>query len=222
VYGVKREMPVTSEVSAQPKRERVGTVKWIPVHISGQNVPDCPCHLVGIDAGTLYVMCERQIPEASSLVVSFDHVQLSGIVAGCRPSGPDWVISVALASSKRRLHERIPHGEEGMIGVVENDRAKVRPCTIIDTSPFGMGLRLSFPIQPGARICIETESMMVFGEVRHCNPKLDGQFIAGILIIDVVPDLRSQNPFSVMINNLRWKLASSIRGRDVPSYRADR
>jgi hypothetical protein len=120
------------------------------------------------------------------------------------------------------LNDRIPDGEEGLLGIVEGDRTHLRPCTIIDTSAFGMGLRLGFPIDTGARVCIETESMMVFGEVRHCHPKLDGQYIAGVLIVDVVPDVRSQSPFSVMLSNLRWKLASRIRGREVPAHRSDR
>jgi hypothetical protein len=141
---------------------------------------------------------ERQIPESSPVVISFHHTQLS----------------------KRRLDERIPHGEESILGIVEGDRTSLHKCTIIDTSAFGMGLRLAFPVDTGARICVETESMMVFGEVRHCHPRLDGEFIAGILIIDVVPDTRRESKFSVMLNNLRWKLASSIRGRDVPAFRS--
>jgi hypothetical protein len=160
--------------------------------------------------------------ESSAIVVSFDHVQLSGVVAGCQPADEDWIISIALSSCRRRLDERIPHGGESVIGIVEGDQTTVRQCRIIDTSSFGLGLRLSFPIDTGSRVCIETDSVMVFGEIRYCHPKLDGQFVAGVLIVDVVPDVRTQNQFSVMLNNLRWKLASSIRGRDVPAYRADR
>ena len=92
----------------------------------------------------------------------------------------------------------------------------------MNASYSGLGLQVSQPIQLGSRVYVETESMMVFGEVRHCHPRAEGEFIAGLLIIDVVPDVRTQNMFSVMLNNLRWKLASSIRGRDVPAYRADR
>jgi len=216
---------MTHSATLAPDRTLLETrkpLKRISVHISGTTVPDCACGLVGIDAGVLYVRSERQIPESSSIVVSFDRVQLSGVVAGCQPAEGEWVISIALASCKRRLDERIPNGEESVIGVVEGDRTTLRPCTIVDTSSFGLGLRLSFPIDPGARVCVETESMMLFGEVRHCHPKAEGEFIAGLLIIDVVPDVRTQNMFSVMLNNLRWKLASSIRGRDVPAYRADR
>jgi hypothetical protein len=196
-------------------------VRTIPVHITGTTVPDCFCALVGLEAGILYVRSERQMSESSPIVVSFDHVQLSGVVARCQPADEDWMITIALSSCRRRLEERIPHGEESVIGVVENGQTTLRSCTIIDTSSFGMGLRLSFPIDTGSRVCIETDSAMVFGEIRYCHPKLDGQFVAGVLIVDVVPDVRTQNQFSVMLNNLRWKLASSIRGRDVPTYRAD-
>jgi hypothetical protein len=34
-----------------------------------------------------------------------------------------------------------------------------------------------------------------------------------------VPDVSRQSPFSIMLNNLRWKLASSIRGRDAVPHR---
>lgn len=191
----------------------------IPVHISGADVPDCPCELVQVEAGTLFVRAERQMPESAAVVVNLNQVKLPGVVAECRPLENDWMLSIALASRKRRLDERIPSGQEAAIGVVENGRAKLRSCTIVDTSAFGMGLRLNFALNPGARVCVETESMMIFGEIRHCNPKLNGEYIAGLLIVDVVPDMRHQSPFSIMLNNLRWKLASSIRGRNVTSYR---
>jgi hypothetical protein len=221
-FGTTVSTIVELDMPAQSRRTLARTIKRLAVHISGQDVPDCPCELVGIDAGMVYVRSERQIPESSAVVVSFDHVQLSGVVAGCQPAERDWVISIALASCKRRLDERVPDGEESAIGVIDSGPTKLLPCTIINTSGFGLGLRLSFPISTGARVCVERESMMVFGEVRHCHPKLDGQYIAGILVIDVVPDMRSQSSFSVMLNNLRWKLAASIRGRDVPGYRSDR
>ncbi len=191
--------------------------KRVPVDISGQDVPDCPCELMGIDAGTLHIRSERQIPESSSIVVSLDHTQLSGVVVRCQPDREEWIISVALASRKRRLDKRIPQAEECAIAVIDDNRTDLRPCTIIDASPFGLGLRLSFPVKTGARVCVETESTMILGEVRHCQAKAEGVFTAGILVVDVVPDLRTQSPFSVMLQNLRFKLASRIGGRDTPA-----
>jgi hypothetical protein len=177
---------------------------------------------VGIDAGVLYVRSERQIPESSPIIVSFDHVRVSGVVAACRPGERAWVISVALASCKRRLETRVENGEKCAVGIVESTGTTVREGSVVDQSSSGLGLRLLHPIDTGARVCVETQNMMVFGEVRYCRATLDDHFIAGVMIVEVVPDLHSQNQFSVMLSNLRWRLASSIRGKDVPAYRPDR
>ncbi len=204
---------------SEPVRRHTPTP--VPLQISGTDVPDCTCQLVGVDAGFLYVRSDRQIPEASAIVVSFDHVQLSGVVAGCQPAMQEWLISIALASSKRRLDDRIPNGQDGIIGIIGHDGVVLRACRVLDTSAFGMGLLLGFSIDPGSRVCVEAGSTMVFGEVRHCNQKLDGQYIAGLLVVDVVQDARDESKFSAILKSLRWKLASSIRGKDVPAYRPD-
>jgi len=212
---------------AAPAPVRRKATQPVPLHISGTDVPDCTCQLVGVDAGFLYVRSDRQIPEASSIVVSFDHIQVSGVVAGCQPAINEWLISVALSSSKRRLDDRIPNGEDGVVGIIGHEGAILRPCRIVDTSAFGMGIRLAFPINPGSRVCVEAGSTMIFGEVRHCNPvrrgnpASHGEFVAGILVVDVVQDVRTESKLSLVLNNLRWKLASSIRGKDVPAYRPD-
>src|SRR4051794_7102021 len=116
--------------------------KRIPLQVSGRDVPDCPCELLDIDAGTLFVLSERQIPESSAIVVTMGHVELAGVVADCRPDDQNWVISIALSSRRRRLDQRIPHGEESTLAVIGKGNASLRPCQIIDTSSFGLGLRL--------------------------------------------------------------------------------
>src|SRR5215831_9784140 len=113
--------------------------RQVSVHISGTTVPDCFCELVGIDSGILYVRSERQIPESSSIFVAFNHVQLSGIVAGCHPAEQDWVISIALASCKRRLEERFPAGEKSVIGIVQNKGTTLLEGSVIDASSSGLG-----------------------------------------------------------------------------------
>lgn len=189
------------------------------VHISGTDVPDCFCLLVGIDAGTLFVRSERQIPTSTPIVVAFDHIRLAGVVANCQPTDADWVISVALGSCRRRLEDRVPVGERSVVGIVGPDGTTVVHGTVIDQSSAGLGIRLERSLDTGTRVCVETETLMVFGEVRYCRATADGHFIAGVMIVEVAPDLDSQSAFSVMLHNLRWRLASTIRGHEVPAYR---
>ena len=211
-------MPLSCEVPPGVRKSR-SAPRHIALAIAGTDVPDCACKLIGIDTGTLYVRSERQIAEASAITISFDHVHLSGVVAECRADSADWLVSVALASCRRRLEQRIETGLRSVIGVVGPEGTTVCPGTVVDMSSSGLGLRLMQPIEAGTRVCVETESAVVFGEVRHCRATGDGQFMAGVMIVEVVPDLHSQNGFSVMLNNLRWKLAASIRGRDPAPYR---
>lgn len=162
---------------------------------------------------------DRQIQELSRITVSFDHVQLDGRVAGCHPAERGWIVSVTLASGKQRLEERFPAGEKSLIGVIEHGGTVIHHGAVVDTSPSGLGLRLDKPIETGARVYVETQSMMVFGEVRHCRRLEVGYYVAGVMIVEVVPDVRSQSMFSLMLNSLRWKLNSpSIRARDLRAY----
>src|ERR1700679_4066965 len=83
-----------SSAPVQSRPPLAKPLKRIPICISGQDVPDCPCELVGIEADTVHLRCERQIPELSAIVVSFDRIQLSGVVAGCQPGKQGWVVSI--------------------------------------------------------------------------------------------------------------------------------
>jgi hypothetical protein len=192
-----------------------------PVRISGTNVPDGDCELVGIDAGVFFVRSERRIADLSPVTVSFEQTELSGYVTGCQPTEHEWVISIALASGRRR-EARIPTGEQFTVGLVSNNGTTRCRGTVTDKSPSGLGLRFSRPVAPGTRIYLEMESVMALGEVRHCHATTDGQFIAGVAIAEFLPDSRGRNKFTEILDKLACKLAAGIRGKGVPAPRPHR
>ena len=192
-----------------------------PVRISGKNVPDGECELVGIDAGILYVRSERRIADGSPVTVSFDHTQLSGYVTGCQAAEDGWVISVELASG-RRSEARIPTGEQYTVGVVGNRGTTRCKGVVIDRSPSGLGLRFARAIAPGTRVYVEMESVMALGEIRHCRPAPEGGFVAGMAIAEFIPDVRSRSKFMEFLHKLRWKLGSGFRKRTAPVQRPGR
>jgi hypothetical protein len=192
-----------------------------PVRISGRTVPDGDCELVGIDAGAFYVRSERRIAESSPVTVSFEQTELDGYVTGCQPVEHEWVISIALASGRRR-EARIPTGEQFTVGIVNNNGTTQCLGTVTDRSPSGMGLRFSRPVAPGTRIYVEMESVMALGEVRHCHATTDGQFIAGISIAEFLPDARGRNKFTEIFDKVVCRLSAGIRGKSVPASRPHR
>lgn len=185
------------------------------VRLSGKNVPDGDAELVGIDAGFLYLRTERRIVTDSAVTISFEQTQLSGYVTECQPTEDAWVITIALASGRRR-EARIPTGEQFTAGIVSANGTTRCTATVIDKSASGMGLRFPRHVAPGTRIYVEMESVLVLGEVRHCSETTDGQFIAGVLIAEFRPDVRGRNKIEEVIDKVRWKLTSGIRGKNAP------
>lgn len=182
------------------------------MRISGPNVPDLPCELVRIDAGVLRVRCERRIADASPTTVSFDHIQLSGVVIGCRPIGDEWWISIGLVASRR--HEaRFPASGKMIVGIVGIGGTTSYEATVTDVSQSGLGLCVPQSIRLATRIYVETESEMIMGEVRHCHPTGDGQFILGVMIVEVVPDFRTQGKLAAVWGQFRQKLVSTVLGK---------
>jgi len=205
------QTPPTSQFPPVHARNRKVAHRF--VHISGPTVPDYTCELVGIDAGSLHIRSERRIADASPVTIAFDHIQLSGAVAGCQPVGEDWEISISLTLSRRR-EARIALTEGLAVGIVGEKGTTLCQATVIDVSPSGMGLRVSQPISLATRVCVEMESEMILGEVRHCHRSADGHFNVGIMIVEVVPDVRTQGAFTVLWDKLRWKLVSGLMGKN--------
>ncbi|HVW07638.1 MAG TPA: PilZ domain-containing protein [Bryobacteraceae bacterium] len=199
------ELPVPATPAQLTRRVRQ------PVRISGKAVPDGECELVGIGDGVLYLRSERRIADTSAVNVTFERTQLSGYVSGCVPVEGGWDVAITLLSSRRR-EVRIPMGEYLSVGVVGRSGTKRYHCTVMDRSASGLGLRFAKYVAPGTRIYVEIESTIVLGEIRHCSPTDDGYFMAGLAVVECVPDAREINTFSEIVHKLRWKIASGLRG----------
>lgn len=207
-------LPQPAAVPAKPSAAPAQTTaERKPVHVSGKHLPDFDCQLIGLDSGFIHLRSDIQVPEAVPLVVAFDQVQLNGHVAQCVRTGGAWKITVALSDRKQRMEDRVPSGQRCSLRVIGSKGSTAIQGFVADQSKGGLGVKVSQPIEKGLRVCVETKGTVLFGEVRNCRPQPDGRFIAGILVVEVAKDRTHQNAFSVMLSNLRWKLASGIRGR---------
>jgi len=65
-------------------------------------------------------------------------------------------------------------------------------------------------VRIAARIYVETESEMLIGEVRHCRPADGGDFIVGVMLIEVVKDARSEGQFAPLWANVRRRLSFAL------------
>lgn len=185
------------------------------VRISGPGVPDASCYLIGIESGLIRIHSESRIPDGEPVTIAFGHIQLSGIVTGSHALGDDWGIAIALHPARRR-EARVSASGTLTLGVVGPRGTTYSSAIVTNISQSGLGLRVPNPIPLASRVYVEAASEMILGEVRHCRPSGDGQFIAGILIVEVVPDSRSVGLFATVWERLRWKILSGVFGRGLP------
>jgi hypothetical protein len=167
--------------------------------------------LVGIGDGVLYLRSERRVADTSAVDVSFERTQLSGYISSCVPVEGGWDVSISLLSGRRK-EVRIPAGELLSVGIVGANGTKRYHCTVVDRSASGLGVRFAKYVAPGTRIYVEFEASMVLGEIRHCARTQDGHFMAGLAILECVPDAREMNVISEIVHKLRWKISSGLRG----------
>ena len=83
-----------------------------------------------------------------------------------------------------RSELRLPTDLDAIVtvaGEIEQIAAK-----IVDMSPSGMGLELEKPIPRGAKICINLEQGLAFGEIRFSRQKPNGVHSAGFLLEEYI------------------------------------
>jgi hypothetical protein len=181
----------------------------IEVRVFGPRIPDSIGELIDIRDGVLRVRCERRLPDGMLARISLDQIQISGTVLGCIPADSGWDISVALSFSRRR-EARIACTGKVTAGVMSVHGTRSYEASLVDVSPSGLSLRLPVSVRIAARVYVETESEMLIGEVRHCRPADGGDFVAGVMLIEVVKDARSEGQFASLWANMRRRLGLAL------------
>jgi hypothetical protein len=193
----------------------------IEVRIFGARIPDSVGELIDIREGVLRIRCERRLPDGALARISLDQIQISGTVLGCIPMGGDWGVSVALSFSRRR-EARIPCSGKVTAGVMSVHGTRSYGASLADVSASGLSLRLPVQVKIAARIYVETETEMLIGEVRHCRPAGGGDFIVGVMLIEVVRDARSEGQFASLWGNMRRRLGFALGLRSMSGSRPEK
>jgi hypothetical protein len=87
--------------------------------------------------------------------------------------------------------------------------------TLLGVSVSGMRLDISHRVETGTMIFVETESVLVVGEVRYCNERQKGRFDAGVEVTDVLSDIKSVQNSPGVLKTIRRKLAEAILGEPI-------
>ncbi|MGA2711747.1 MAG: PilZ domain-containing protein, partial [Bryobacteraceae bacterium] len=144
--------------------------------------------------------------------VKFKKVTLEAIVQYSNPkdAGYRLCLSVTGEPERRRREPRLPVHQPATITSL-CDGAIVFEGTLTDLSRSGLRAQIREPLMVGTIVCVETQTTIVVGEIRHCGER-DGHYEIGVEITDILTDTILPDDKTGIIEDLRWKLATLIVG----------
>jgi hypothetical protein len=178
---------MSSVKTAQTKRD---SKYRIAVTVEGSDGPKFNGTLLRIGNGQLHLQSDRWIEPGCRIAACFNHITVKGDVTYCkwRHEGEYLTcVDVARESAQQRSEPRFPIDTPGTVILIGDQGTTVMNGVITDMSSSGLGLRIPSEAPVSSTVCVETDKVLVAGEVRHCNT-VPGGFSAGILLTDVFSD----------------------------------
>jgi hypothetical protein len=193
------------------------------LQLTGTDAPPQSCILLGIDHGEIHIRADQWIELGSPVSATFARISVSGEVLHCVTKDGWFRISVAIISNndQGRRQPRLPVCLPGSVVAFSDNGSESSRGTLLDVSISGMRLDVSHRVEVGTMIFVETESVLVVGEVRYCNKKKKSGYDAGVAVTDVLSDIKSAQNSPGVLKNIRRKLAQAILGEPITTYREE-
>ena len=170
------------------------------------------CSLRGIANGQIHLLAPNRVPDATKVMLKFDHVAIPGKVLSSRQDQDSFSTCVeTIPSDHVRRAPRFPIDESCLVSVLDcGDGTRIKGW-LTDFSKSGLGLHAGSYVEIGTRIYVETRSLLIAGEVRHCRPRSNGTFTVGVETTDIFSDFRERHSLP-LIYRFRRYLAELILG----------
>lgn len=176
---------------------------------AGQPDAFISCHLVGIERSQIHLNAKEWIKPGTRAVLKSDRISLAGEVGYCNRKDDEYNTCFVVVNQRRA--PRIPVDEPGTVTALgDGDRSSVE-CRLTDISRFGLSLESKLKVKVGSMICVQTDTLLAIGEVRHQMQNGNGTFRMGVEITEMLSDdgARRRN------RGLRHRLAELILGRPI-------
>jgi hypothetical protein len=148
-------------------------------------------------------------------MLKFDRVAIPGKVISSRRDEDFYSTCVEMTPSDHvRRAPRFPLDESCSLSVLASGReTRLKGC-LTDFSQSGLGLRSEGYVEIGMMVYVETRSLLIAGEVRHCRPRLNGTFTVGLETTDIFSDFRERTSLPIFYR-FRRCLAEVILGHPI-------
>lgn len=167
------------------------------------------CNLIGIDRSRIHLSAKQWVKPGTWGILKFDRMSVMGEVGYCDRKDDEYRTCFIVGNSRRA--PRIPVDEPGSITVLGEEDPSPVECRLADMSRFGLRLCAPTAVSLGSKVCVQTDSMLITGEVKNQSANGDGTYQVGVEITDMLSDdaaLRRHR-------TLRHRVAELILGRPI-------
>lgn len=157
------------------------------VSVTLQDESRYSCGLLGIAGGEIQLISELPVPESFSGVVQFDRVAVAGYVLYCRSRGDCYRVCFHIVGHERS-EPRFPLTNPCTATILDDEYRKISG-RLKDFSQSGLGMVLVDSCPIGAMMYVETDSLLIVGEVRHCREEDDSsKYVVGLATTEIHTD----------------------------------
>jgi hypothetical protein len=173
------------------------------------------CAVHEIANGQIHLLAPNSLADATKVTLKFDHVAIPGTVLSSRQSEDFYRTCVEVTPSDHvRRDPRFPLDESCFVSVLESGDENRIKGYLTDFSKSGLGIRSESYVEIGMMVYVETRSLLIAGEVRHCLPRLDGTLKVGLETTDIFSDFGQRRPLPIFYR-FRRCLAELILGHAI-------
>ena len=167
------------------------------------------CNLIGIDRSRIHLSAKQWVKPGTGAVLKFERIKVAGEVGYCDRKDDEFLTCFIVGNSRRA--PRSPIDETGLITVLGDEDAVTAECKLKDVSRFGLSLDAKTMVKLGAMVCVQTDSIVVVGEVRNQSSNFDGSYRTGVEIADMLSDDEALQRH----RTLRHRVAEFVLGRPI-------
>ena len=160
----------------------------VELHLLDQTNRVLAARITRVSPAIFEIGCSEYLQIGQRLALSHDRRRIEVAVYSSSPHGlGEYTVELRVVSDdlgEVRSELRLPTDLAAFVTVAgKSDEIAAK---VVDMSPSGMGLETGVPIQRGAKVCINLEQGLAFGEIRFCRQQAPGLYFAGFLLEEYI------------------------------------
>lgn len=132
--------------------------------------------------------CSERFHEGQRLALSHEGRRIEVAVSSTEQNANDlYLLAVRVVTDELgevRSELRLPTDLPAVL-CVAGGAAQIA-ARVVDMSPSGMGIEVPMPLRKGAKVCINLQQGLAFGEIRFCREKAPGRHFVGFKLEEYI------------------------------------